>query len=138
MTTIDDLNDPSILQTYRAQRRGQADSAPVLAAYLAQHSSLPVAQAEYRFHPTRRWRFDLAFPDIQPPVAVEVDGGQWTAFGGRHSRDSDYEKRRAAQRLGWLVVAFTTQEMARDPLGCVRELEAIIEANTTWKSSSDS
>lgn len=28
---------------------------------------------EHRFHPTRRWRFDFAWPDEK--VALEVEGG---------------------------------------------------------------
>ena len=32
---------------------------------------------EYKFHPTRRWRFDLAWPDKK--VAVEVQGGIFVA-----------------------------------------------------------
>ncbi len=133
MTTIDDLNDPAILQTYRAQQRGQADSAPALVECLRLYSSLPAPKTEYRFHPIRRFRFDIAYPELR--IAVEVDGGQWKPFGGRHSRNSDYEKRREAQRLGWLVVAFTAEELAMNPLRCVQDLEAIVEANREWKPS---
>lgn len=28
---------------------------------------------EYRFHPTRKWRFDFAIPHIK--VAIEIEGG---------------------------------------------------------------
>jgi very-short-patch-repair endonuclease len=58
---------------------------------------------EHRFHPSRRWRFDLAL--MGPKVALEIDGGGWV--GGRHHREqgrrSDNEKANEAQRLGWLV-----------------------------------
>ncbi|MDV5862010.1 hypothetical protein QM298_14095 [Pseudomonas mendocina] len=58
---------------------------------------------EHRFHPVRRWRFDLAFPEIK--LAVEVEGGLYV--GGRHSRgqgyENDLEKYGEAQRLGWTV-----------------------------------
>ena len=58
---------------------------------------------EYRFHPTRKWRFDLAFPD--PLIALEVDGGAWVS--GRHNRPigqrNDNEKINEAQLLGWQV-----------------------------------
>ena len=40
-------------------------------------------EREYKFHKTRKWRFDFAYPDIQ--LAVEIDGGQWRAGGGRHN-----------------------------------------------------
>ena len=64
-------------------------------------------QREHRFHPTRRWRFDLAWPDLL--VACEVEGGTWN--GGRHTRGSgfegDCEKYNAAALLGWLVIRVT-------------------------------
>jgi very-short-patch-repair endonuclease len=59
---------------------------------------------EHPFHPTRRWRFDLAL--LGPKVAVEIDGGGWV--GGRHHREqgrrNDNQKATEAQRLGWLLV----------------------------------
>ena len=65
---------------------------------------------EYRFHPTRQWRFDYAFPSIR--VAIEIDGGVW--INGRHNRPSgflgDMEKFNAAATLGWVVLKFTPQE----------------------------
>ena len=62
--------------------------------------------AEYRFHPTRKWRFDFACPDAM--LAFEIDGGTWT--GGRHTTGSGYEKDceklNAAAELGWIVLRF--------------------------------
>ena len=59
---------------------------------------------EYRFHPTRRWRFDFAIPEEK--VAVEVEGGVWT--GGRHTDGSgfvkDMEKYNEATMRGWAVL----------------------------------
>lgn len=68
---------------------------------------LPVAPVrEHRFHPTRKWRFDFAFPDQK--LAVEVEGGIFT--GGRHTRGAGYrkdmEKYNAAAILGWRVLRF--------------------------------
>lgn len=61
---------------------------------------------EVKFHPTRRWKFDFAFPDRM--IAVEIEGGIWT--GGRHSRgvgmQADMEKYNEAQRLGWSIFRF--------------------------------
>lgn len=63
-------------------------------------------EREHRFHPTRQWRFDFAFPDRK--CAVEIEGGVWT--NGRHSRGSgaigDMEKYNAAAALGWFVFRF--------------------------------
>jgi hypothetical protein len=33
------------------------------------------AVREHRFHPVRKWRFDLAWPELL--LAIEVDGGVW-------------------------------------------------------------
>ncbi|HHX8716625.1 endonuclease domain-containing protein [Vibrio alginolyticus] len=68
---------------------------------------LAIPEKEYRFHETRRWRFDFAYPEQQ--LAVEVEGGTWA--GGRHTRGSGYEKdcekyNEAALR-GWSVLRFT-------------------------------
>ena len=69
------------------------------------------AQFEYRFHPFRKWRFDVAWPDRQ--IAVEIDGGYFV--GGRHSRGTgqiaDNEKINVAQSLGWTVYRFTPQQL---------------------------
>lgn len=64
--------------------------------------------AEYRFHQTRRWRFDFANPELM--LAIEVEGGTWN--GGRHTRgggfEKDCEKYNEAMALGWNVARFTT------------------------------
>jgi very-short-patch-repair endonuclease len=63
---------------------------------------------EFRFHPTRRWRFDFAFERIK--FAVEVEGGTWS--GGRHTTGSgfekDCEKYAEALALGWRVLRVTS------------------------------
>lgn len=66
---------------------------------------------EFRFHPTRKWRFDFAYPAHK--VAIEINGGVWKR--GRHNRGTGYikdlEKLNAAQILGWIVLQFTPQQM---------------------------
>lgn len=65
------------------------------------------AVPEMRFHPTRMWRFDLAWPSVR--VAVECDGGIYS--GGAHVRgghvESDAEKVSEAACLGWRVLRVT-------------------------------
>lgn len=64
------------------------------------------AVAEYKFHPTRKWRFDFAF--VEQKVAVEQEGAIWTY--GRHNRPigmiKDMEKYNAAAELGWRVLRY--------------------------------
>lgn len=61
---------------------------------------------EYRFHPTRRWRFDFAWPDVK--IACEVEGLH--PGRGRHQTikgyTADCEKYNEAQLLGWRVYRF--------------------------------
>ena len=68
---------------------------------------LPLPVRQLRFHPTRKWLFDFAWP--QRKLAVEVDGGEWVR--GNHWRPEgvarDREKAVAADRLGWTVLHFT-------------------------------
>ena len=71
---------------------------------LCRGAGLPEPVPEFRFHATRKWRFDYAWP-IQR-VALEVDGGVWTQ--GRHTRGAgaiaDMEKVSEAAILGWRVL----------------------------------
>jgi very-short-patch-repair endonuclease len=70
-------------------------------------AGLPAPTPEYVFHPSRKWRFDFAWPDRR--LAVECEGGVFT--GGRHTRGGgftkDCEKYNAAALLGWKVLRFT-------------------------------
>lgn len=67
-------------------------------------------ESEYKFHPTRKWRFDFALPSKK--VAIEIDGGVFTA--GRHSggigQIKDMEKMNAAASLGWRVLHFIPRQ----------------------------
>ena len=66
-------------------------------------------ETEYRFHPTRQWRFDYAIPAAR--VAIEVEGGIFT--GGRHTRGkgfaNDLEKYNTAESMGWHVLRITPE-----------------------------
>ena len=71
----------------------------------------PGVEAEYKFHPTRKWRFDYAWPEHS--VALEIEGGVW--IGGRHTSGSgfikDAEKYNEAGLLGWWVFRITPQQV---------------------------
>jgi very-short-patch-repair endonuclease len=68
-------------------------------------------EREYQFDPSRRWRFDLAFPLLM--LAVEVEGGTWS--GGRHTRATgfrlDCDKYNEAALQGWLVLRVTADKV---------------------------
>lgn len=65
----------------------------------------------HRFHPTRKWAFDFAWPAQK--VALEVDGG--TFADGRHSQghgyDHDCEKLNTATLAGWRVLRVTSTHL---------------------------
>lgn len=77
-----------------------------LAAHI-RYAGLPQPEREYRFHKTRRWRFDMAYPSRK--LAIEVEGGTW--INGRHNRGSgsikDMDKYNAAALDGWRVLRFS-------------------------------
>lgn len=72
---------------------------------------LPQPQIEFRFHPSRKWRFDRAWPELR--LAVEIDGGTWN--GGRHTRPAGYaedcDKFNTAALMGWTVLRFTGEHV---------------------------
>jgi very-short-patch-repair endonuclease len=59
---------------------------------------------EFKFMEGRKWRFDIAIPEIK--LAIEYEGQ-----GGRHNRfigySNDCEKYNYAQYQGWAVLRFT-------------------------------
>lgn len=82
-------------------------------------------KAEYRFHRSRKWRFDYAWPEYG--IAFEREGGRFrkvrckcgatrTVFVSRHhSRkglEDDAEKYNAAQVEGWVVIRATPGMLA--------------------------
>ena len=82
----------------------------VVTAYFTQQG-LPAPVYEHRFHPTRMWRLDIAWPDRL--IAVEVEGGVWS--GGRHGRGSgivkDMEKANALTMAGWRLLRVLPNEL---------------------------
>jgi very-short-patch-repair endonuclease len=87
---------------------------------------LPPPEREYRFHPTRRWRFDRAWPEFK--LAVEIEGVIGAGRGGRHQRPvgmaRDAEKYNAAQLAGWTVLRFTPAQIKAGY--AIREVECAL------------
>jgi hypothetical protein len=90
-------------------------------------NNLPGAQAEYAFHPLRKWRFDFAWTEKR--VALEVQGGIFVA--GRHSRGAallkEWEKLNAAARMGWRILYCQPQDI------CTLDLVATIWQALIWR-----
>jgi very-short-patch-repair endonuclease len=88
-------------------------TSPEIAIKVWVAQGLPEPLTEVVFHPTRKWRFDYAWPAFK--VALEVEGGVWT--GGRHTRGSgflkDVEKYNAAACLGWRIIRVTPTDLMR-------------------------
>jgi len=103
---------------------------------------LPEPEAEARFHPTRRWKFDYLFRGFG--LAVEVQGGNFVR--GRHVQGAaliqEYEKLNAAAALGYRIIFVTPRQVANGQalaaieaaltpaalmtaIGAVRAIEAI-------------
>lgn len=84
----------------------------------------PEPEWEFRFHPERKWRFDLAWPELK--VAFEREGSSWT--GGRHTTGTGYrndcKKYNAAAVMGYAVIRGTT-DMIRSGLALEQLLEAL-------------
>lgn len=82
---------------------------------------LPEPKREYKFHPSRKWRLDIAWPDQK--VAVECHGNVWA---GRHTRgigfNQDREKMNEAQLAGWLLLEFSSTQIDNDPEACAEQI----------------
>jgi len=80
-------------------------------------SDLPSPAIEYLFAKEvgRAFRFDFAWPEHDPPIGLEAEGGTWSR--GRHVRgrgfEKDAEKYNQAALLGWVVLR-VTGAMIRD------------------------
>lgn len=76
----------------------------------------PALESEYKFHPSRRFRFDYCHPETK--TAIEVEGGIWD---GRHTRPAGYTndcvKYNLAAGLGFRVFRFTRPMLENDPAG---------------------
>ncbi|GAH64225.1 unnamed protein product, partial [marine sediment metagenome] len=56
-------------------------------------------ESQYRYHPTRKWRADYAFPSVK--ILLEIDGGGHKMYWKVYR--NDVEKMNAALFMGWQV-----------------------------------
>ena len=88
---------------------------------------IPEPVYEYRFHPTRKWRMDMAW--IDQKVFLEVQGGIFVR--GRHSRGAamlkEWEKINTASSMGWRVLYCQPSDV------CMIETADIIKLALNYK-----
>lgn len=86
----------------------------------------PPPVTQFRFHPTRRWLFDFAWPAGDGGVSVEVQGGTWARGKSGHTSGTgvqrDNEKSNAAALLGWTTLKYTSTDLDRRPVQVVEEV----------------
>jgi very-short-patch-repair endonuclease len=93
----------------------RVNPAELLLAAQLDRKEFPKFEREVKFHPERKWKFDIAFTDEHIKLAVEIEGGIWTK--SRHTTGkgftNDIEKYAEAAILGWTVLRVTT-DMVND------------------------
>ncbi len=116
------------LQTTQAATktpRGTKYAPKVVEAFYVE-SGLPVPYFEYRFHPERKWRFDMAWPNYM--VYLECDGGIF--IQGRHSQGAamlkEWEKLNTAAGLGWRILFCQPSEV------CMTDTVELIRKALEW------
>ena len=94
--------------TRHSRRRAHEDKSASLVFQLKalNFATRYTMETQFRFHHTRRWTFDVAFPHLR--LAIEVDGGLYLPGGAGHTRgkarEDDMEKDAEAMILGWRVL----------------------------------
>ena len=75
-------------------------------------------------HPFEGWRLDFAWPEFK--VAVEIDG--WAFHSSLDSFRNDRRKGNALEAAGWARLSFTWHDLDEDPIGCIEQITAILNA----------
>lgn len=105
-----------------------------VASDLAALGLMDGCERQYRFHPTRRWKIDFAWPkwsvgDWYEPFAIEVNGGTYLQgrHRGAHSRGSrqrqDYEKWSEMSLMGWTLLLVDSKDVKEG-----RHVELVLRA----------
>lgn len=81
-------------------------------------AKLPEPVCEFRFHETRKWRFDFCWPDEHLKIAVEYQGLNWKPKKGENNNSGhqsidglrrDCEKFTEASLSGWTLILITAE-----------------------------
>lgn len=86
----------------------------------------PNPRREFRFHPTRKWRFDFAWE--RERVAVEMEGGVFVGGGHNQGRryTMDCQKYNMATVMGWRVLRYTIADVQERPVQMVQEIQSLL------------
>lgn len=93
----------------KARRRKKSESELELTfskSWKAKHGNTVVR--EYKFHPTRMWRFDFAFPSIYLAIEIQGYGRGHTSYTGMYQ---DYQKHNSAIRMGWTIIYLMSEDL---------------------------
>jgi len=86
---------------------------PVFFALLDQNPAIPEPVEEHFFHPVRKWRIDIAWPDHK--LAVEIEGGTYLSKGGHRGSIAGYlkdmEKYNALSVCDWRLLRVTPDQV---------------------------
>jgi len=100
-------------------------------------AGLPAPTREFRFHPARRFRADLAWPDCK--LLVEIEGGIWMKKGGHNTGSGitrDIEKGNLMTMLGYRLIRVTS--MMINSGKALSIIEEILSDETTIRDEQES
>ncbi len=104
---------PKIRKKKKAEPLLYRHKFPMFFRLIGENPSIPDPEEEFKFHPTRRWRIDLCWPDQK--LALEIEGGTYMAKGGHRGSITGYvkdvEKYNALSIKGFSLLRFTPQQM---------------------------
>lgn len=96
-------------------------------------AGLPAPIREFRFHPERRFRADLAYPDIK--LLIEIEGGIWMRKSGHNTGSGitrDIEKGNLMTMMGYKLIRVTSKMITSG-----KALDMIEEMYTCWRRHND-
>lgn len=79
----------------------------------------------FRFHETRKWMFDFAWPDLMVAMEFEGIGGKFSRHTSFKGYTGDCEKYSNASLLGWLLIRVTDPMLKGEEIGMRLIAEAI-------------
>ena len=113
--------------TLPPKRRDLADTFAVLWERFGPYQKYPMVR-EYRFHPTRRFRFDCCWPPQK--VVAELEGGLWVM--SRHRTGTGYQrdmvKYNLATSMGFRVLRYSANDLDLSPIQTIQQVICLLES----------